>query len=209
MAENGRVKIRIMFTQNINRTDHVETYEEDATFFKLYYQFIKHAFGLKYCRQDQQNATHISIFLDDAPDTAEKLDNFKNYLSSLSFLPDFFQAGVVIDKQDIAEVDSKQHIILQAVDVLLGAIQFKLNDHNRVIPPAKRRGNRTKAKHRVYRFINTRLRQMRPGFNVGGTTGHPDGEKSRWLMPYRHWCFRPYQSVQDRTYGKKKKKRKK
>jgi hypothetical protein len=203
----GLIKIRVMFTQNIHSTDHAE-YEPDAKYFKLYYQFIKHAFGLAYCNAQGKETVRVAICLDAAPDTADALDNFKEYLASLSVLPDFHRALVQIRKPDIAEVDSKDHAILQAVDVTLGAIQFRLNELNKALPTGKRRrGKRTRAKERVYKFINRRLREMYRGFNVGVTTGQSDGPQVRWGHAYRHWCFRPYQSVMDRSRGKKRKRR--
>jgi hypothetical protein len=204
LVADGFIKMRVMFTQNIHNTDHVDEYEADAKYFKLYYQFIKHAFGLMYCNEDRQNVNHITIYLDDAPDTKAKLDNFKSYIASLTVLPDFFESNIRISRDDVTEVDSKQHLILQAVDVVVGAIQFRLNEHHKAIQKGKkRRGKRTRAKERVYRAINKRLREIYSGFNIGVTTGQPDGNISRWRQQYRHWCFKPYQSVMDRTRGKK------
>jgi hypothetical protein len=208
LVASGLIKMRVMFTQNVHTTDHVLDYEVDAKYFKLYYQFIKHAFGLMFCNPDCQDIIRVGIYLDDAPDTAKAFNNFKDYLASLSVLPDFFQARVIVDKENIAEVDSKDHVILQAVDVILGAIQFRLNEHHKAIPKGKmRRGKRTRAKERVYKFINKQLRLMYPGFNIGVTTGQADGAQVRWTHPYRHWCFKPYQSVMDRSRGKKRKRR--
>jgi hypothetical protein len=208
MVAAGRIKMRVMFTQNIHRTDHIEHYEEDARYFKLYYQFIKHAFGLMFCNDSQEHIVRIAVYLDDAPDTSAALNNFKDYLASLSVLPDFFRVRVIVDKDNIAEVNSKDHAILQAVDVVLGAIQFRLNEHHKAIPKGKRqRGKRTRAKERVYKFINKRLRSIYPGFNIGVTTGQADGPQVRWTHAYRHWCFKPYQSVTDRSQGKKRKRR--
>jgi hypothetical protein len=208
LVEAGLVKTRVMFTQNIHRTDHVETYEQDARFFKLYYQFVKHAFGLMYCNEGKQDIVRITLYLDDAPDTSAALNNFKDYLASLTVLPDFFHARVIVDKESISEVNSRDHVILQAVDVILGAIQFRLNEHHKAVPKGKRRrGKRTRAKERVYKFINSRLRSMYPGFNIGITTGQADGQHVRWTHRYRHWCFKPYESVVDLSRGKKHKRR--
>ncbi len=60
-------------------------------------------------------------------------------------------------KENIADVNSKDHVILQAIDVVLGAIQFRLNDKHTIIPEGKkRRGKRTLAKDRVYKHIQSR-----------------------------------------------------
>jgi hypothetical protein len=207
-VRDGSIKMRVMFTQNIHSTDHVDDYEQEARYFKLYYQFIKHAFGLMFCNEGRKNIVQISIYLDDAPDTAVALENFKDYLASLTVLPDFFRARVIIDRQAIAEVNSRDHAIMQAVDVILGSMQFRLNEHHKAIPKgARRRGKRTRAKERVYKFINAELRSMYPGFNIGVTTGQPDGPLVRWTHPYRHWCFKPRQSVMDHSRGKKRRKR--
>ena len=149
---------------------------------------------------------NVTVYLDDVPDSKEKFENFKDYLSSLTTFPVFHRNRITIRKENIADVNSKDHVILQAVDVVLGAIQFRLNDKHKVIPEGqKRRGKRTLAKERVYKHINKLLRKLRPGFNVGGSTGHDTGESDRWLHPYRHWCFVPTDSVRDLSRGKKKK----
>lgn len=198
----GLLKVRIMFTQNIHQVQHLE-YEEGAAYFKLYYQFIKHAFGLEYCNPEREADVSCAVLLDDAPDTAAKLANFKDYLAALSQLGGFIHARVSVAKVDVAEVNSADHVILQVVDVILGSMQFRLNEHHRQIPAGKRRrGKRTRAKERVYKHINARIREIYPGFNIGASTGHGDGIESRWLHPYRHWKFEPKGAIQDHSRGK-------
>ena len=128
LVNRGLIKARVMFTQNIHATDHIQYEEQDAKFFKLYYQFIKHAFGLMFCNPDGTDMVRVAVYLDKAPDTAAALNNFKDYLASLTVLPEFFEAKVIVDKDTVAEINSKEHVILQAVDVILGAIQFRLNE---------------------------------------------------------------------------------
>jgi hypothetical protein len=205
--KDGIVKTRIMFTQNINQIQHLQSLDGENEFFMLYYQFIKHAFGLRYCNDDNKETVDVMIYLDDAPDTKEKLENFKNYMSSLSTYPIFFNNKISIDRDNITEVDSKNHIILQAVDVVLGSMQFRLNELHKAISKGQRhRGRRTRAKYRVYQHINSRIRKIYPGFNVGKSTGQDDGPEVKWSHPYRHWCFVPNQSIEDLSRGKKNKK---
>lgn len=166
---------------------------------------MKHSFGLRYCNPGCKYDVSVSVLLDDAPDTKQNLDMFKRYLSSLSDYPFFRVARVKISSEDIAEIDSAKHPILQAVDVVLGSMQFRLNDLHKAIPEGmKRRGKRTRAKERVYKHVNARIRDLYPGFNIGTTTGHPTGEACRWTHGYRHWCFVPNGSVVDRSRGKRK-----
>lgn len=203
-VEAGQLKMRVMFTQNINLAQNLADYQIGNEYFLLYYQFIKHAFGLRYCNPERYRSVTISVFLDDVPDTREKLDSFKNYLSSLSTYLVLSRARISIPKEEIADIDSSKHVILQAVDVVLGSMQFRLNDLHKAKPEgAKRRGKRTRAKERVYKHILKRIRTIYPNFNIGASTGQADGPSSKWLHPYRHWCFVPSDSVQDLTRSKK------
>lgn len=207
LIAEGVVKCRIMFTQNINDTSHIESYEEENEYFILYYQFLKHAFGLRYSNPDRNGRNHVTVYLDDAPDSREKLENFKDYLSSLSAFPVFFREKISIAKEDITDVNSKQHIIMQAVDIVLGSMQFRLNEHHKDKPEGqKRRGKRTVCKERVYKHINARIRGIYPGFNIGTSTARLSGSSDAWSHPYRHWLFKPRESVEDLSKGKKRKK---
>lgn len=207
MIADGTIKCRIMFTQNINDTSHVESHEEENEYFILYYQFLKHAFGLRYSNPARSGRNHVTIYLDDAPDSREKLDNFKDYLSSLSAFPVFHREKISIAKSDITDVDSKQHIIMQAVDIVLGSMQFRLNEHHKDKPEGqRRRGKRTVAKEKVYKHINARIRSIYPGFNVGTSTARLGGKSDLWNHPYRHWLFKPRDSVEDLSRAKKRKK---
>ena len=204
-VEAGLFKIRIMFTQNINRPRKLEEYQIGNEYFLLYYQFIKHAFGLRFCNPTNNVEVSVSVYLDDVPDTREKLDNFKNYLSGLSDFPVFYRNKIVIPKSEITDVKSDDHILLQAVDIVLGAMQFRLNDLHKVKPEGSRfRGKRTRAKERVYKHINHRIRAIYPNFNIGASTGQAEGPSAKWLHPYRHWCFVPADAVQDKSKGKRR-----
>jgi Protein of unknown function (DUF3800) len=206
LMKEGFLKLRIMFTQNINQIEK-GTYVKEERFFKLYYQFVKHAFGLRYSNPSSLKNIDVILYLDDVPDTKEKFSKFKDYMSSLSDFPVLKAARVRIRRDDIAEINSKNHIILQAVDVILGSIQFRLNDKHKEIQPGNRkRGKRTRAKERVYKHINRRIRELYPNFNIGGSTGQSDGPHVRWTHPYRHWCFVPTQSKRDLSRGKRPKK---
>ena len=89
-------------------------------------------------------------------------------------------------------MNSHDHDILQCLDIVLGAIQFRLNDKHKQKPAgARRRGKRTIAKERVYRHINLAIRTIRPNFNIGITTGTDGNLSNRWHQPYRHWLFVP------------------
>lgn len=202
IVERGDIKFRIMFTQNIHVAN-LSEYQVGQEYFLLYYQFIKHAFGLKYSTSENNKAS-ATILLDDIPHNAEKLHDFKEYLSSLSLFPIWKRAGFSIAYENITDVDSKKHNILQALDLILGGMQSRLNEkHTKPIPPAKRRSKRAIAKEIVYKKIYSRISKLYPNFNVGVSTATPDGQHQRFEHPYRHWLFIPSDAKIDSSKTKK------
>lgn len=206
LLATGKVKVRVMFTQNRNVALALTAQQRQDAYFLLYYQFVKHAFGLMHAGNEPDTA-RVRLYLDAIPDTREKRARFRAYLGALTFSPEFRSARVRIDPRQIAEVDSRDHVLLQCVDVVLGAMQFRLNDrHRRRSSDSKRRGSRTIAKEELYRTILGHVREMHPGFNPGITTGLREGVESRWRDPYRHWLFIPAEHRVDRSKSKRRKK---
>lgn len=189
LMQAGKLKMRVMFTQNYFGAKTLSAAQRENGFFLLYYQFVKHAFGFRYCG-DVLGPAKVRIYFDKLPDTDEKCLAFKGYVSGLNQSQAFRGAGLTIAEEQIAEVDSKEHVLLQCLDVVLGAMQFRLNEKHKEKPEGARvRGKRTRAKEAVYRHINGRIRELYPNFNIGISTG---GEpEMRWKHPYRHWLFKP------------------
>lgn len=88
LVEGGLVKVRVMFTQNIHVPRNLTAEHVEDAFFILYYQFIKHGFGLIHCPPSEM-PINLRIYLDRLPDTKEKADRFKAFLCSLTQNPDF------------------------------------------------------------------------------------------------------------------------
>ena len=63
-------------------------------------------------------------------------------------------------------------------------------------------GKRTIIKHKLYKNINRKIREIHPGFNIGESTGISFKEE-RWLLPYSHWSFKPNNYVRDFSKAKK------
>lgn len=207
LVREGKLKFRVMFTQNYFSAHRLTTEQRENGFFLLYYQFIKHAFGLKYAGSAAAK-TGVRIYFDKLPDTKEKCSAFKGFVGGLNESADFRRAGVAIRLDQVAEVDSKDHVILQALDIVLGAMQFRLNDKHREKPEgARMRGKRTIAKEKVYKFILGEIRGAtgRTTFNVGISTGMDDGFESRWKDSYRHWLFKPAGAAIRPEFAKRRK----
>lgn len=204
LIDSGKIKVRIMFTQARDKAMGLDAYHLENRYHILYYQFIKHAFGFAYCLRDQP--TLLRIYLDQLPDTKERNASFKSFLIALSKSPEFRRARIFMDADQIAEVDSHAHIIMQLLDVVLGAMQFRLNDKHLEKPKGQnRRGKRTIAKEKLYKRICARVRQIHPNFNIGITTGRGGDSSNLWNHKYRHWKFEPKQRQIDFTKGKRKK----
>lgn len=187
----GNVKVRIMFRQNAHQPRGLRHDQVEMQYFMLYYQFVKHAFGLKYIAPTE-HGTRLRLYFDQFPDTGEKAERFKGFLLGLAKSVDFRNAKVTIAKEDIAEVLSHEHVLLQCLDIVLGAMTFRLNNKHKEIPPGKtRRGKRTRAKETLYKIILAEIKKIRPRFNIGVTTSLGDDPKGNWNAPYRHWAFVP------------------
>jgi hypothetical protein len=202
------IKVRIMFLQNMYSAKDLEDYHVNNQYFILYYHFVKHAFGLQHCNPKRDADTFIQLLFDQLPENAERCEQFKDYIASLSQYPLFAQNRVIVPRSDIGQINGKDHIIAQCLDVVLGSIQFRLNDkHREKQPGSARRGKRTLAKERVYKHINKRIRDIYSGFNIGASTGQPDAD-SRWKHEYRHWRFMPANASVDPQKAKSKAKAK-
>jgi len=189
LVADGGLKIRIMFTQNEHPRQAPPPRRTRETYFKLYYQFIKHAFGLQYSGQPGETA-RLRLLLDQLPDTSEQAAQFRGYVAGLSRSPGFRHARLSLTPDHIAEVRSHDHVLLQCLDVVVGAIQFRLNNKHLVKPPGSRiRGKRTRAKEKVYQSIQNELQHLRKNFNIGVTTGTDGDPSNYWRHPYRHWLF--------------------
>ena len=185
----GKIKMRVMFRKVTDMPS--VPYTTDDKYFKLYYQFLKHSFGLMSIPQEL-GTVYARIYLDQLPDTTQKSRLFKHALLSMPDTRDFSNANLHIRPSDIAEVVSHDHVILQCVDIILGSMYFRLNDLHKVIPAGQtRRGKRTVAKEKLFNHISQRIRQIVPYFNIGVSTGQRESTNPHWDAPYEHWRFVP------------------
>lgn len=201
LIQGGRIKVRVMFTQNLFKPLGLTKAHVEEGYFILYYYLIKRGFGLEYCNPNAIDRIFLTILLDELPANKTRCDKFKVYVSNLSNDRDFRSANVNLIKENIADVKSDNHTILQGLDIILGAMQFKLNQkHLEKLEGKNKRGKRTIAKEKVYNHINKRIREIYPNFNIGSSTGCANGMIDRWGHPYRHWKFVPSEYELDENY---------
>lgn len=207
LVASGAIKVRIMFTQNTIKAKGLTPRHIDEKYFILYYEFLKHGFGLDESPK-VDGGVELRIYPDQLPATKERVQKFRSYLVALERAPAFRKLGIRVRPENIADVCSHDHDALQCLDVVLGAVHFRLNDKHKDKPPGKhRRGKRTIAKERVYKHINGLIQAMLPHFNIGISTGDRGVANCRWNHPYSHWRFVPKQHIV--VAGSKRKKKKK
>ena len=204
LIKSKSIKFRVMFTDNRFLAHNLPKNYYDEEYHILYYHFIKHAFGLRYL--SPTDPIHLELFFDKLPDKEVKNNKFKKFIYGLQFLPEFSETKINIEEKHIHEVDSKKHILMQCLDIVLGAMAFRLNNMHKEIPIGeKRRGKRTIAKEKLYKFINKKICEIRPNFNIGITTGIDGDPQNRFSHPYRHWLFIPNSSKSQYEESNKKK----
>lgn len=186
-------RLRIMFRKNTHSTAHLSAEQRGESYFRLYYQFIKHAFGLRHC-PSRADGTRLRLFFDQFPDTGEQVAQFKGFLGAMPQAADMRSARLLLAPDHITEIDSKEHVLLQCVDIIVGAMAFRLNDLHLVkAEGSNRRGKRTVAKDRLYRHILGEICTLKPAFNPKISTGCEPFPEGTWSMRYRHWSFVPNQ----------------
>ena len=198
LIKEDKIKVRIMFIQNAYKTSDLYDMHKRDVFFILYHQLIKHAFGLIHSNTNEKEM-FLRLYFDFLPYTLKKREMFKQSLHNLQSLKSFQFAGIKIRKPDIAEVDSKKHLMMQMLDVVLGAVCFYLNNKHKEVPREKEhKSRRTRAKEKVYRYISKRIKEIKKGFNMSASTGITS-EQDHWLHSYRHWKFAPTEFEADKA----------
>jgi hypothetical protein len=188
-----RLRVRIMFRQNAQVRENLSEDQIDKQYFLLYYQFIKHAFGLDWLGLADRSI-RLRLYFDQFPDTREVAKEFRVYLKRLE-TGYFAKSAITVHEEDIAEVRSHEHILLQCLDIVLGSMAFRLNDMHKEKPEGqRRRGKRTIAKEKLYKFIRSRIIEIKPNFNIGESTRGTERYPNERDLPYAHWRFIPKNS---------------
>lgn len=145
--KQDKVKLRIMFRES-SQIPMQKTPDPIANkYHLLYYQFIKHAFGLPYHDRRSGERIYLRLFFDQIADSDKQNDAFRSHVEHLQKLWLFRKAGIIIRPEDIVEIDSHKHPIQQCMDIVLGAVAFRLNNKHLAIPEGQcEPGKKTKAK---------------------------------------------------------------
>ena len=185
----GKAKIRIFFRHRQFEPVGLSNEQRRKDYPKLYYQFIKNDFGLVFSNPKNKNI-RVRLLIDDMPLKGQDKEEFLKAIYHLNELKTFQKANIHINDGDVAEINSKKHLPLQVMDVMLGSMCFRLNDKHKERGIDGKRAKRNIVKERLYKYIRTKIWELHPGFNIGVTT--PITKQSDlWERPYLHWNFVP------------------
>lgn len=199
--KDNRLKVRIMFRETSQTPSDLSYEQVHNRYSLLYYQFVKNSFGLTYHDVPENKPVYLRLYFDEIPYPLYQRDAFKAHIYSLQRNSRFRKARLKIRMDDVVEVNSSKHSILQCMDIVLGSMSFMLNKKNEAIPAgATERGRRTIAKEKLFHHI-LQLILDSDGiefFDISKTTPIAV-PKDFWVMPYRHWKFT---TPEFRTNGK-------
>ena len=199
----GKVKMRMFFRHRMYEPSELTNEQRRKEYPMLYYQFIKNDFGLIHSNPKGKEV-HVRLLIDDMPLKGSARDEFLKAIYHLNDLKSFQKANIQIKEGDVAEVNSKKHLPLQVMDVVLGSMCFRLNDKHKERDIDGKRAKRNIVKERIYKYIRTKIWQLHPGFNIGVTT--PINKQSDlWEQPYLHWNFVPRKYIKKEELTKRHK----
>jgi len=168
--KTGKIKMRIMFRDNADEPAETGNIKADAKYLNLYYQFIANAFGLKHLTGDKPIS--LRIYIDRLPINSKNRIEFKKRLINMPGTDNFSNSSIIVRRDDVTEVHSHDHVLLQCLDIVLGAMFFHLNDLHLIIPDGMEdRGKRTVAKGRLYNHIIEHINDLFPNFTINENTG--------------------------------------
>jgi hypothetical protein len=190
--QSGKILIRIFCCDNIYMESSFN--DEILSFHKLYYTSLVGNF--KYFNINRVHFDRLPY------QNKEKIKEFKELIAT----------GLNVKADNLIEVDSSKHSFSQAIDVILGAMSFRLNDkHKHKEKNQKQRGKKTIAKERMYKYIINKIRILTPAeyykyFDIKRNTPVYDNLRQSRLTSdkYRHWIHISSSQI-DKYYGDKKK----
>ena len=131
------------------------------------------------------------MILDELPESPANRDHLKSTITKYFInLSKINKTRVIIYKNRIQEADSKEHAILQCIDIITGVIEFYLNN-------SKIDSNKGKAKLKIFNHIyNNYIKYFVPDFSFIKTTGYLNCFKA-WLAPYKHFVYKNIKKAPD------------
>lgn len=186
----GDIKYRQMFLDRAYQYDGPKDSSELDVQYKLYYQFIKHTFGIQYL---SGHDIEILIRLDGHSSQKHK-DNLQKFVEE--DIPNKISRNDI--SLNVTYIDSRKHINLQVCDVLMGSAGYYGNKYF-LRREAKQRGmtEKQKIKFELAKYIYNKLRSIdandrgSKAFNWFESTGIDGDLQNNLNHKMRIWKFIP------------------
>lgn len=88
--------MRVMFRSNAVVASNLTDEQKNNKYHLLYYQFVKHAFGFRYCNPEHESDVYLRLYFDRIPDTTRQNEEFKAHIIGLQSTKPFQQARIKI-----------------------------------------------------------------------------------------------------------------
>lgn len=140
------------------------------------------------------NPAIIELFPDNLPHAHEKKQEFARFLQWCHNGKRFAHQSP-FRVVEVGDVESRNHVILQCVDLIIGAVGYKLNKEYKAAPRS-RRSKTAHAKIPLYERIRHSLGRIdmnergTRAFSIGVSTGQELDRADRWRHKFRQWDFR-------------------
>lgn len=153
-VKSGDIKVRVIFsnTEKLEQTKENKRYR----YSKFYYKFIKHAFGLSYL---PETSNILRLYFDQLPTNKADTLEFKQHIKNLQYTK-HLRKKIKITSDNIVDVNSKEHPIIQCVDLITGIIEYYAN----YVDNSIKLSNRGKAKIELYNLIHKRVEEINPHY---------------------------------------------
>lgn len=192
-VEAGDVKLRYMWLdQRRQDANALSEWNREYGFYVLYYYFIVFGFGLPW--HDERDTVGVEFFPDTLPDEPDKREEFREFLLRCHSIRRFENSSP-FRITNVAAVNSSKHILLQCVDLVIGAVGYKLNKQFQA-KTGRRRSRCSVVKIELYERIRDCLSRIDMGergtakFSVGVNTATDGDKANRWRYKFRQWDFR-------------------
>lgn len=164
LVRDGKVRLRILFTDNANAPDGLALLSHSQRFLQLYLAFIEHAFDIRF-RSPRDEPVRLRILLDELPVPVDDKRAFRQHVYRLNNGAAFQSGRVRVFPGDVGEVDSRDHVLLQCLDIVLGAMQSALNARG-----SSSSGKRSVSRRQMSSHILSLVKSIHPDFHMEVTT---------------------------------------
>jgi len=199
--ETRNVKYRQLFLDrmHVRISDPLEDEPSDLDIqFKIYYQFLKHHFGLKFLPQAEHGFDRVYIRLDEHSSQKHK-ERLKSFAEGLPG---------IIKRTDllfhVSFVESRRHLRLQICDLIMGASgSYGNRMHLKRQPGILRMTSKQKLRRDLAKYIYEKLKSISMAergsgsFNWFYSTGNDGKAENSLLHKIRIWKFEPTRCLID------------